>query len=225
MKSKTNPVGKSQVQSNPMLSVSKIHSVLLLFFLVLSVETEAQTQPGKTAFFAASAGLARSEDGLQFLQKNSASQWTPMLNIGIGYRFNTFIGLETHAATMLTDLKAEGKLVSTNENAKVSARHSNVVISPVFYLPIRPNSEIYLRTGIGLLFSESEITSTSNPVFKKSTSNIGYMITLGYARKLNNRVVLTVQFDFSDPYGGADVWSGDAGLLNAGIRYTLNHSK
>lgn len=224
MRSKTNPVGKSQIQPISMRAVIKIHTVLLLFFLVLTVETEAQTQPGKTAFFAASAGLARSEDGLQFLQKNSASQWTPMLNIGIGYRFNTFIGVESHAATMLTDLKAEGKLVSTNENAKVNARHSNVIISPVFYLPTSAKSEVYLRTGVGLLFSKSEIASSSNPGLKKSTSNIGYMISLGYARKLNNRVVLTVQFDFSDPYGGADVWSGDAGLLNAGIRYTLNHS-
>jgi hypothetical protein len=48
------------------------------------------------------------------------------------------------------------------------------------------------------------------------------MVSLGYAYRLTEKVVFTVQFDFSDPYGSEDVWMGDLGLLNAGIKYSLN---
>jgi opacity protein-like surface antigen len=198
---------------------------LFLLFCASSIKVIAQTLPNKTLYVHASAGLARSEDGLKFMVKESASQWTPKANLGVGCRFNKYLGIETHAATMLTSLKANGTLVLNNEKAEVTARHSNVMISPKFYLPLGDKSELFLRTGLGFLLSQSEINSPSNPEFKKSTSNIGYMVSLGYARKLTEKVVFTLQFDFSDPYGSKDVWEGDLGLLNAGIKYSLNHKK
>ncbi|MFN5231650.1 MAG: outer membrane beta-barrel protein [Bacteroidota bacterium] len=198
---------------------------LFLLFCASSIKVIAQTLPNKTLYVHASAGLARSEDGLKFMVKESASQWTPKANLGFGYRFNKYLGIETHAATMLTSLKANGTLVLNNEKAEVTARHSNVMISPKFYLPLGDKSELFLRTGLGFLLSQSEINSPSNPDFKKSTSNIGYMVSLGYAHKLTEKIVFTLQFDFSDPYGSKDVWEGDLGLLNAGIKYSLNHKK
>jgi hypothetical protein len=48
------------------------------------------------------------------------------------------------------------------------------------------------------------------------------MVSLGYAYRLTEKVVFTLQFDFSDPYGSEDVWTGDLGLLNAGIKYSFN---
>jgi opacity protein-like surface antigen len=198
---------------------------LFLLFCASSIKVIAQTLPNKTLYVHVSAGLARSEDGLKFMVKESASQWTPKANLGIGYRFNKYLGIETHAATMLTSLKANGTLVLNNEKAEVTARHSNVMISPKFYLPLGDKSELFLRTGLGFLLSQSEINSPSNPDFKKSTSNIGYMVSLGYAHKLTEKIVFTLQFDFSDPYGSKDVWEGDLGLLNAGIKYSLNHKK
>ena len=198
---------------------------LFLLFCASSIKIIAQTLPNKTLYVHASAGLARSEDGLKFMVKESASQWTPKANLGFGYRFNKYLGIETHAATMLTSLKANGTLVLNNEKAEVTARHSNVMISPKFYLPLGDKSELFLRTGLGFLLSQSEINSPSNPDFKKSTSNIGYMVSLGYAHKLTEKIVFTLQFDFSDPYGSKDVWEGDLGLLNAGIKYSLNHKK
>jgi opacity protein-like surface antigen len=202
--------------------ISKLNIWLSLLLLCIYFEVNSQTLPNKTLYVHASAGLARSEDGLKFMVKESASQWTPMANLGIGYRFNTFLGIETHAATMLTSLKAKGTLVGNNEKADVTARHTNVMISPKFYLPIGGKSEIFLRTGIGFLLSQSTISSPSNPSFEKSTSNLGYMVSLGYAYRLTEKVVFTLQFDFSDPYGSEDVWTGDLGLLNAGIKYSLN---
>jgi opacity protein-like surface antigen len=198
---------------------------LFLLFCASSVKAIAQTFPNNTLYAHVSAGLARSEDGLKFMVKESASQWTPKANLGFGYRFNKYLGIETHAATMLTSLKANGTLVLNNEKAEVTARHSNVMISPKFYLPLGDKSELFLRTGLGFLLSQSEINSLSNPDFKKSTSNIGYMVSLGYAHKLTEKIVFTLQFDFSDPYGSKDVWEGDLGLLNAGIKYSLNHKK
>jgi opacity protein-like surface antigen len=198
---------------------------LFLLFCASSVKVIAQTFPNKTFYVHASAGLARSEDGLKFMVKASASQWTPKANLGVGYRFNKYLGIETHAATMLTSLKANGTLLLNNEKAEVTAKHSNVMISPKFYLPLGDKSELFLRTGIGFLLSQSKINSPSNPDFKKSTSNIGYMVSLGYAHKLTEKIVFTLQFDFSDPYGSKDVWEGDLGLLNAGIKYSLNHKK
>ncbi len=198
---------------------------LFLLFCASSIKVIAQTLPNKTLYVHASAGLARSEDGLKFMVKESASQWNPKANLGFGYRFNKYLGIETHAATMLTSLKANGTLVLNNEKAEVTARHSNVMISPKFYLPLGDKSELFLRTGLGFLLSQSEINSPSNPDFKKSTSNIGYMVSLGYAHKLTEKIVFTLQFDFSDPYGSKDVWEGDLGLLNAGIKYSLNHKK
>jgi opacity protein-like surface antigen len=200
---------------------------LCLFFLFCasSIKIIAQTLPNNTLYIHASAGLARSEDGLKFMVKESASQWTPKANLGVGYRFNKYLGIETHAATMLTSLKANGTLVLNNEKAEVTARHSNVMISPKFYLPLGDKSELFLRTGLGFLLSQSEINSPSNPDFKKSTSNIGYMVSLGFAQKLTEKIVFTLQFDFSDPYGSKDVWEGDLGLLNAGIKYKINKVK
>ena len=206
--------------------MSRLIKLCLFFvFCASSVKVIAQTLPNKTLYTHASAGLARSEDGLKFMVKESASQWTPKANLGIGYRFNKYLGIETHAATMLTSLKANGTLVLNNEKAEVTAIHSNVMISPKFYLPLGEKSEIFLRTGLGFLLSQSEINSPSNPDLKKSTSNIGYMVSLGYAYRLSEKIVFTLQFDFSDPYGSKDVWEGDLGLLNAGIKYSLNHKK
>lgn len=203
----------------------KVIGSLVVVLLCIYSEANAQTLPNKTLYAHASVGLARSEDGLKFMVKESASQWTPKANLGIGYRFSKYLGIETHAATMLTSLKATGKLVTNNEKADVTARHSNVMISPKFYLPFGDKSEIFLRTGLGFLLSQSEINGPSNPDFKKSTTNIGYMVSLGYAHKLTDKVVFTLQFDFSDPYGSKDVWEGDLGLLNAGIKYKINKVK
>jgi hypothetical protein len=202
--------------------VSKLNIWLFLLLLCIYFEVNSQTLPNKTLYVHASAGLARSEDGLKFMVKESASQWTPKANLGIGYRFNKFLGIETHVATMLASLKAEGTLVGNSEKAEVTARHSNVMISPKFYLPFGDKSEIFLRTGVGFLLLQSMIGSPSNPSFEKSTSNLGYMVSLGYAHKLTDKIVFTLQFDFSDPYGSEDVWTGDLGLLNAGIKYSLN---
>lgn len=196
-----------------------------LVLLTSGIKLIAQTLSNKTLYAHASAGLARSEDGLKFMVKESASQWTSKLNLGIGYRFNKYLGIETHAATMLTSLKAKGTLVLNNEKVEVTARHSNVMISPKFYLPFGDKSEIFLRTGVGFLLSQSTISSPSNANFEKSTSNFGYMVSLGYAHKLTDKVVFTLQFDFSDPYGSKDVWEGDLGLLNAGIKYKINKVK
>lgn len=201
------------------------HAITILILLASSTELMAQTFTNKTLYVHTSAGLSRSEDGLKFMVTESASQWVPMVNLGVGYRFNKYLGIETHAATMLTSLKANGTLVLNNEKAEVTARHSNVMISPKFYLPIGDKSEIFLRTGIGFLLSQSEINSPSNPDFKKSTTNIGYMVSLGYAHKLTDKLVFTLQFDFSDPYGSKDVWEGDLGLLNAGIKYKISKVK
>jgi opacity protein-like surface antigen len=203
----------------------KVIGSLVVLLLCIYFEANAQTLPNKTLYAHASVGLARSEDGLKFMVKESASQWTPKANLGIGYRFSKYLGIETHAATMLTSLKATGKLVTNNEKADVTARHSNVMISPKFYLPFGDKSEIFLRTGVGFLLSQSTISSPSNANFEKSTSNFGYMVSLGYAHKLTDKVVFTLQFDFSDPYGSKDVWEGDLGLLNAGIKYKINKVK
>jgi opacity protein-like surface antigen len=196
----------------------------LLIFGIVSLLTNsviAQTVPAKTFYMIGSFGLARSEDGLKFLELQSASQWTPKVNIGFGYRINKYLGIEIHSARMLTTLKADGTLVSNNEIAKVTARHSNVIISPIFYLPISSKSELFLRTGAGILHSNTKINSMSNPNFSKSTSNIGYMVSLGYAHKVSARMTVTAQFDFSDAYGSEDVWTGDLGLLNLGVKYSF----
>lgn len=198
---------------------------VILFSFTSSIGLFAQTFPNKSAYLHASAGLARSEDGLNFMIKQSASQWTPKANLGIGYRFNKYLGIETHTAIMLASLKANGTLIQNNEKVEVTARHFNVMISPKFYLPLGDKSEIFLRTGVGFLLSQSKFNSLSNSNRKKSTTNIGYMVSLGYAHKLTYKVSITLQFDFSDPYGNENVWTGDLGLLNAGIKYLFNKPK
>ncbi len=40
--------------------------------------------------------------------------------------------------------------------------------------------------------------------------------------KVSARMTLTAQFDFSDAYGSEDVWTGDLGFLNLGVRYSFN---
>jgi opacity protein-like surface antigen len=193
----------------------------VLFLFTSAFEITAQSFPNKMIYGHVSAGLARSEDGLKFLIKQSASQWTPMVNIGAGYRFNKNLGMEILNASMITTLKAEGVLVANGQGAKVTARHSNIVISPVFYFPTSNKSELFIRTGLGFLFSNTSINTASNSKVQKSTSNIGYMVTLGYAHSVSAKLAVTAQFDFSDAYGSNDVWTGDLGLLTIGIRYSL----
>lgn len=203
--------------------VPLLFPVMLLPALLYAQGPKAGIMPSGTFYVSASAGLARSEDGLGFLVKRSASQWTPMANIGAGYRFNRVLGVELRSAYMLADLKAEGTLLSTNEPVNVTARHYSLVIGPIFHLPLSDRSEVYLGTGAGLLFSNTEMNSPSDPDLQTFTTNIGYMVTIGYARQLSGRVMATMQFDFSDPYGSAGVWEGDLGLLNIGIKYALGH--
>jgi opacity protein-like surface antigen len=203
--------------------INKFNICLFVLLLCSFVEINAQTFRAKTFYMIGSVGLARSEDGLKFINTQSTSQWTPKANIGLGYRINNFFGIEIHSATMLTTLKAEGTLVSNNESAKVTARHSNVMLSPIFHLQISSKSEVFLRTGAGILLSNTKVNSLSNPNFNKSTSNIGYMVSLGYAHKVSANMIVTAQFDFSDPYGSEDVWTGDVGLLNLGVRYSFNN--
>ena len=188
-----------------------------LLILIPFTESKAQTISGRTTYLHASAGLARSEDGLRFLSSYSASQWTPMLNVGLGHRFNRNIGLEAHAATMLTRLNAEGMSVSNNQKTSVAARHSNLMAGLKLFAPMSDRFEMFIRASIGVLFSRSAISSDTGPAFEKSTSNLGYMIAFGFAYRVGNKAILTMQFDFSDPYGSENVWSGDMGLLNIGV--------
>jgi opacity protein-like surface antigen len=200
-------------------------SCLFLLFLISFIKINAQSSPPKNLYLIATFGLARSEDGLAFLAKQSTSQWTPMVNIGLGYRFGKHFGVEILSSSMITSLKAEGTLISNTQNAKVTTRHSSIVLSPVFYLPFTTKSEVFVRTGAGLLLSTTKINSSANPNFSKSSSNLGYMVAIGYAYKVNPKLTITGQFDFSDAYGKNDVWTGDLGQLNFGIRYSLTNAK
>ena len=58
-----------------------------MVLLCIYFEANAHTLPNKTLYAHASVGLARSEDGLKFMIKESASQWTPKANLGIGYQY------------------------------------------------------------------------------------------------------------------------------------------
>jgi hypothetical protein len=205
------------------LFIPLLFPAFLLPALLCAQGPKAGAMPSGTSYLSVSAGLARSEDGLGFLIKRSASQWTPMASIGAGYRFNRVLGIELRSAYMLTDLSADGTLISKNEPVSVTARHYSLVISPIFHLPLSGRSEVYLGTGVGLLFSNTEMNSASDPDLQTFTTNMGYMVTIGYARQLSSRVMATMQFDFSDPYGSEGVWEGDMGLLNIGIKYAFGH--
>ena len=55
----------------------KVIVSLVLALLCIYFKVNSQTLPNKTLYIHASAGLDRSEDGLKFRIKESASQWTP----------------------------------------------------------------------------------------------------------------------------------------------------
>ena len=179
--------------------VHLLFPVMLLPGLLHAQGPKAGIMPSGTSYVSASAGLARSEDGLGFLVKRSASQWTPMAGIGAGYRFNRVLGIALRSACMLTDLQAEGTLISNNEPVNVTARHCSLVIGPIFHLPLSGRSEVYLGTGAGLLFSNTEMNSPSDPDLQTFTTNIGYMVTIGYARQLSRRVMTTMAYK-SNPW-------------------------
>lgn len=185
----------------------------------------SQTISKNAVYLNFSAGLSRSEDGLAFLVYNSASQYAPMLNVGLGYRLNNYLGFELNGATMIGSISATGTLVSNNQQADVKARHSNLVFSPVLSIPFSTKSEFIFKVGGGLLFSQTEINSTSNPDFKQFADNFGYLVALGYSRRINEKIALSAQFDFSDSYGDKDSWRGDLGLLNIGFKYRFKNKK
>jgi opacity protein-like surface antigen len=200
--------------------------IILISFLsvALSFRAMGQSDAGPKAkglYLNASVGLSRSEDGLAFLKTTSTSQWKPMVNIGAGYRITRYLGIELSAATMVGELRAEGTLLLTSQKAKISARHSNLIFSPVLFLPVADRSEVFFRPGLGFLFSRSELAVDNVDSEVTNTSNLGYMVTLGYAHKLSDKLKVTLQFDFSDAYGEKKVWTGDLGLLHAGIRHSF----
>ena len=153
---------------------------LFLLFCASSIKVIAQTLPNKTLYVHASAGLARSEDGLKFMVKESASQWTPKANLGFGYRFNKYLGIETHAATMLTSLKANGTLVLNNEKAEVTARHSNVMISPKFTCPLVINLNYFFEQDLVFYSLKARSIALQIPTLKNQlpTSDIWYRLVM-----------------------------------------------
>ncbi|MCZ8332235.1 MAG: outer membrane beta-barrel protein [Flavobacterium sp.] len=198
--------------------------VIIMLLCSLVLESKAQIHKKNTFYISAAAGLARAEDGLQFLKKTDATQWAPMVNIGVGYKLFKNISLELNSSFMVTNLKAEGTLVTNNEKVEVKANHANIFFNSSFNLPINERSELFFKPGIGLLFSNSEITSTSSAAkIDKSVSNVGFVVTLGYMKRITNKLALTTQFDFSDSYGSKEVWEGDLGLLSVGIKYAINN--
>lgn len=199
-------------------------NIFTILLIITSSVIQSQTVKKNTVYFSISSGLSRSEDGLAFLLKDSAKQWSPMINLGVGYRYNKNFGLELNGSTMITPISAEGVLVSNNGNVEIEAKHSNIILSPKVFLPFSNKSEIFLKVGCGILFSKSTITTSSNNDNEVFTNNFGYLIGLGYNKKVGESLVFSAQFDFSDSYGKKDVWTGDLGLLHVGISYSFNRN-
>lgn len=198
-------------------------NIFTILLIITSSIIQSQTVKKNAVYFNFSTGLSRSEDGLAFLVKSSAKQWSPMINVGVGYRYNKNFGLELNGSTMITPVSAEGVLVSNNGKVEIEAKHSNVILSPMFFLPFSNKSEIFLKVGCGILFSKSTIATSSNNDNELLTDNFGYLLGLGFNKKVSENLVLSAQFDFSDSYGKKEVWTGDLGLLHVGIRYSIDN--
>ena len=196
-------------------------NIFTILLIITSSIIQSQTVKKNPVYFNFSSGLSRSEDGLAFLVNGSAKQWSPMINVGVGYRYNKNFGLELNGSTMITPISAEGVLVSNSGKVEIEAKHSNVILSPMVFLPFSNKSEIFLKVGCGILFSKSTIATSSNNDNEVFTDNFGYLIGLGYNKKVSENLVLSAQFDFSDSYGKKEVWTGDLGLLHVGIRYSF----
>lgn len=196
-------------------------NIFTILLIITSSIIQSQTVKKNAVYFNFSSGLSRSEDGLAFLVNGSAKQWSPMINVGVGYRYNKNFGLELNGSTMITPISAEGVLVSNSGKVEIEAKHSNVILSPMLFLPFSNKSEIFLKVGCGILFSKSTIATSSNNDNEVFTDNFGYLIGLGYNKKVSENLVLSAQFDFSDSYGKKEVWTGDLGLLHVGIRYSF----
>jgi opacity protein-like surface antigen len=197
-------------------------NIFTILLIITSSVIQSQTVKKNTVYFSISSGLSRSEDGLAFLLKDSAKQWSPMINLGVGYRYNKNFGLELNGSTMITPISAEGVFVSNSGKVEIEAKHSNVILSPMVFLPFSNKSEIFLKVGCGILFSKSTIATSSNNDNEVFTDNFGYLIGLGFNKKVSENLVLSAQFDFSDSYGKKEAWTGDLGLLHIGIRYSIN---
>ncbi|WP_162127480.1 outer membrane beta-barrel protein [Flavobacterium phycosphaerae] len=196
-------------------------NIFTILLIITSSIIQSQTVKKNAVYFNFSSGLSRSEDGLAFLVNGSAKQWSPMINVGVGYRYNKNFGLELNGSTMITPISAEGVLVINSGKVEIEAKHSNVILSPMVFLPFSNKSEIFLKVGCGILFSKSTIATSSNNDNEVFTDNFGYLIGLGYNKKVSENLVLSAQFDFSDSYGKKEVWTGDLGLLHVGIRYSF----
>lgn len=199
--------------------------LLLLLLPILTAESNGQAVRSSRTYVSAAIGASRSCDGLDFIDVRSLSQWSPMLTLGLGLRINDYFGIEAQSALMLSDLTAQGTLISTRESASVSAGHQSFVISPKLYLPLSAKSEVFLRAGVGFLLSQSSISSPSNPSVAKSSSNMGYMTSLGYARQIGSSTVATLQVELSDTYGSAGAWSGGLCLMSIGVLYAFDERR
>jgi hypothetical protein len=212
------PFGK-QLRRTWMMIVAQVFLIILLICPAL---LSGQALQGDGVYVNAGIGASRSDDGLTFLAASKVMQWAPMLSLGLGLRINDYLGIEAHSAIMLSDLAAHGTVLSTNEQAIVTAGHQSFVISPKLYLPLTVNSELFLRVGAGFMLSQSTVRVGSNSPTPITTSNMGYMVTIGHARQIVGRYVATLQYDFSNTYGAAGVWRGNVGLVSIGILYCLD---
>lgn len=212
---------RTMTPSNLAPCVRSIGTALLLLIIHAAV-LSGQTMRASRTYVSLAIGASRSCDGLDFLDVSSLSQWSPMVTLGLGLRISDYFGVEAHTALMLSDLSARGTLVATRELASITAGHQSIVISPKIILPVSDDSEVFLRAGMGFLLSQSIISSSSSSSVARTSSNVGYAASVGYALQLGGSTVATLQFDVSDAYGSAEVWNGGLGLLSIGVLYALD---
>lgn len=196
--------------------MSFIDRFLTLFLVLFSTASLAQ-EP--RFFVELSGGYARAEDGIPTVALTDLQQMSPSLKVAAGYCFSKHFSAAAQYLT-IAQMKATGVVRSTNQAVELRPSFSALAFDVIVSMPIERFS-VEVFAGPAYLRQRLVRSAPNRSERTVNTGNVGFHAAAGVRYQLTERVSTALRFDFMNPFGNAEHWEGDVGVLNAALRYSL----
>ncbi len=196
--------------------MSFINRFLALFLVLFSTASLAQ-EP--RFFVELSGGYARAEDGIPTVALTDLQQMSPSLKVAAGYCFSKHFSVAAQYLA-IAQMKATGVVRSTNQAVELRPSFSALAFDLIVTMPIERFS-VEVFAGPAYLRQRLVRRAQNQSERTVNTGNVGFHAATGVRYQFTERVSTALRFDFINPFGDAEHWEGDAGVLNAALRYSL----
>lgn len=188
--------------------------------MLLSTASLAQEQ---RFFVELSGGYARAEDGIPTVELTDLRQMSPSLKVAAGYCFSKHFSAAVQYLA-IAQMKATGVVRSTNQAVELRPSFSALAFDLVVSMPIERFS-VEFFAGPAYLRQRLVRSAPNRSERTVNSGNLGFHAAAGVRYQFTERVSTALRFDFMNPFGDAEHWEGDVGVLNAALRYSLAGSR